>query len=111
MKLLKAILLTLAVGVLLDIALDLMSPDRVMNGIFVVVVGILLVGMLLVGYGTLVRNGWGVNLKPVSCPCCNSVMPRKREPKSQRQKLWGGWTCEKCGCEMDKWGRQITPSG
>ena len=24
-----------------------------------------------------------------------------------RQKLWGGYTCPKCACEMDKWGRRL----
>ena len=34
--------------------------------------------------------------------------PKVRRPESLKQALWGGGTCMKCGCEMDKWGRLIT---
>jgi hypothetical protein len=30
-----------------------------------------------------------------------------RKPKNRRQALWGGWTCEACGLEYDKWGRTV----
>ena len=30
-----------------------------------------------------------------------------RKPTSFRQAAWGGWTCSKCGCEIDKWGIEI----
>ena len=110
MKYLKSILLGFALCVLLDVVLDVIIPDRVMNVIFIVTASVLLLGILLVIYGTLVQNGWGINLKAVTCPCCNSAMPQVRKPKSLREALWGGGTCEKCGCEMDKWGRRIEPS-
>lgn len=73
----------------------------------VVTASVLLVGLLLVAYGTVARNRWGINLQPVSCPYCRSAVPPVRKPKSLREALWGGGTCEKCGCVMDKWGRQI----
>lgn len=54
------------------------------------------------------REGkWGINLSAVSCPRCNQPMPRFRKPANQRQALWGGWTCQHCGCEMDKYGIEI----
>ncbi len=109
MKFLKAILLTFAVGVLLDIALDVMIPDRMMNVIFVVTAAVLFLGLLLVAFGTVTKNRWGINLRPVNCPACGFPMPQVRQPNSLRQGLWGGGTCGKCGCEMDKWGRRITP--
>lgn len=68
---------------------------------------ILAVGLVLVIYGTVRKNTWGVNLKPVDCPRCDRPMPQTRKPKSVSQAMWGGWTCEQCGCEMDKWGRKI----
>jgi hypothetical protein len=34
-------------------------------------------------------------------------MPKVRKPKSRSQALWGGGNCGSCGCEMDKWGREI----
>ena len=34
-------------------------------------------------------------------------MPLVRTPTSIRQLMWGGWTCPKCGCEMDGTGVEI----
>ena len=42
------------------------------------------------------------------CPQCGLPRPQRRFPKSVRQFLWGGWTCEQCGCEVDSIGRKIT---
>jgi hypothetical protein len=54
------------------------------------------------------RTGeWGINLSKVHCPKCGDPMPRIRKPKNERQRLWGGWTCSKCGCEMDKYGVEV----
>jgi hypothetical protein len=52
---------------------------------------------------------WGLNFESVSCPRCKTEMKDyPRRPTSFRQMLWGGYTCSKCGCEMDKWGREIS---
>ena len=110
MKYAKAILVTIVVGVLLDILIDAMIPDRVTNVVFIVVASVVLLGILLVVVGTVRKNSWGINSEPVNCPACGSPMPQVRQPKSRRQALWGGWTCAKCGCETDKWGRLITPT-
>lgn len=42
------------------------------------------------------------------CPECEEPMPKVRKPANRRQMLWGGWTCPKCGCEMDRRGRKIS---
>ena len=65
--------------------------------------------VVLVIYGTVVRNRWGVNLSPVSCPRCMTRLPSLRDPRSIHQWMWGGWTCPVCGTGVDKWGREITP--
>ncbi len=65
------------------------------------------VGLVLVIYGTIRKNRWGINLEPVNCPRCKQPMPQVRKPMSLSQTLWGGGTCVRCGCEMDKWGREI----
>ena len=64
--------------------------------------------MVLVIFGTVVKNRWGINLDPVSCPRCNTLFPRIRQPQNIQQALWGGGTCAKCGAEVDKWGREVT---
>jgi hypothetical protein len=107
-KWLKSILICFALGVLLDILIDITIPNRVMNVIFLTTASVVLLGVLLVAYGTAVRNKWGINLQPVHCPRCHTAVPRVRKPKSRREALWGGATCDGCGCQMDKWGRQLT---
>jgi hypothetical protein len=50
---------------------------------------------------------FGINLDPVHCPNCGELQPASRKPANKREMLWGGWTCEKCGAKMDKYGKQI----
>jgi hypothetical protein len=114
MKYAKIILLSIAVGVLaglllvlLEILLDLI-PERGLNVVFVITMSLLVCGVLLVAFGTVTKNRWGINFTPVNCPTCGSPMPRVGRPESLKQTLWGGGICRKCGCEMDKWGRLIT---
>ena len=45
--------------------------------------------------------------KPKKCPECGEALPKYRKPKNHRQTLWGGWTCEEYGCEIDRTGRKI----
>ncbi len=88
--------------------LEFVIPDRVLNIAVVVVAALLLIGLMLVIYGTVVRNRWGINFQAVDCPRCHAPVPGVRQPKSRREMLFGGGTCDKCGCEMDKWGNPIT---
>jgi len=44
------------------------------------------------------------------CPECGFFVPLFRRPKSLRQALWGGWTCDQCGTEMDRRGRALYPA-
>jgi hypothetical protein len=73
----------------------------------VVLFGVLTAGMLLVVYGSIVKNRWGMNFNPVSCPRCKTELPSVRKPRTRNQALWGGWTCPSCGTEIDKWGREV----
>ena len=72
----------------------------------IITFGLLGIAVLLVMYGTIAKNRWGVNLDPVYCPRCNSRLPEIRTPQNLRQRFWGGSTCS-CGAEVDKWGREI----
>ncbi len=66
---------------------------------------------LLVVYGTIARNRWGINLDPIGvCPSCGVQVPTIRKPTSLHQALWGGNTCSACGTEWDKWGRIMVKS-
>jgi hypothetical protein len=74
--------------------------------------------LIVVGFGVLFYlsrkrppgQRWGLNLKRVNCPRCGTVMPLVRKPTSVEQATWGGWTCPSCGCEMDKYGKEIAKS-
>lgn len=63
--------------------------------------------VILVLNGTSVRNKWGINVRRPSCSRCKTPAPGARIPKSLRQLLWGGWTCQSCGAQVDKWGNEI----
>jgi len=51
---------------------------------------------------------WGFNIRQIPCPRCGTLMPRIRKPRTNRQALWGGWTCSSCGSEINKAGIDIT---
>ena len=42
----------------------------------------------------------------VICPRCGSLLPTVRIATSWSETLWGGWTCENCGCRVDRRGRE-----
>ncbi|HEX6881085.1 MAG TPA: hypothetical protein VF135_12020 [Terriglobales bacterium] len=86
-----------------------MTPSELLKNdpVFVITFVVLAVGMILVTLGTLTRNRWGINLDDVYCQHCHRKMPQNHTPMNLTQTLWGGGTCDSCGCEMDKWGREI----
>jgi ribosomal protein L37AE/L43A len=53
------------------------------------------------------QGNWGIPFKRATCPQCEMKSPFSRIPTSFRQAMWGGWSCSICGCEMDKWGKEI----
>jgi hypothetical protein len=80
--------------------------------VILLVIGAMCLGLpllfVLVLVGTARREGkMGINLKAVACSSCQAPAPRFRQPRGWRQMLWGGWTCEQCGTELDKWGRPV----
>lgn len=77
--------------------------------IFSILFILFLGGLCLVIRDSYRKEGrWGIDLKLIVCPRCGATAPAFRKPTSLRQFLWGGWTCNKCGCEIDKWGKEIT---
>jgi hypothetical protein len=102
------LVLSLMLFAVFDELFGLLIPDRVLNVAFAVLATGMLIGLVLVAYGTITRNRWGINFEQINCPQCHVPVPRVRKPKSRHEMLWGGWTCDKCGCEMDKWGNPIT---
>jgi len=75
--------------------------------LFILMFGLLGIGIVLVIWGTVAKNRWGINVDRVSCPRCNTPLPQVRKPQNLRQAMWGGGTCPSCGVEVDKWGREL----
>jgi hypothetical protein len=50
---------------------------------------------------------WGMSLSRKNCPRCGAPLPMFRKPASASEIMWGGWTCQRCGCKVDKYGREI----
>ncbi|MFV0531655.1 MAG: hypothetical protein ACK5MD_09515 [Flavobacteriales bacterium] len=77
-----------------------------------IIVGILIGLALFVSFAFIKKGSkfshLGINVNRVYCPKCNEKQPIIRKPKNQRQALYGGYTCKKCGTEMDKYGTEIT---
>ena len=53
------------------------------------------------------KSKWGMNLKRVYCPACQTKQPVIRLPKSESQLLWGGTTCPGCRANLDKYGNIV----
>ena len=75
-----------------------------------IISAVIIIGLIIYIVPKLVLKFWpetgkiGINHRVVSCPICNEPQPKTRVPKNRTQMLWGGWTCFKCGTEMDKYG-------
>ncbi|THD33283.1 hypothetical protein [uncultured Flavobacterium sp.] len=48
-----------------------------------------------------------LNFKKARCKNCGQMQNYFRIPKNWRQFLWGGYSCGKCGAELDKFGEII----
>jgi len=74
-----------------------------------VIGGVLGVGTLLVILGTIFKMQWGVNIvSQFECPRCHQTHGQIRTPRNLRQRQWGGFTCDRCGLEVDKWNRPLS---
>jgi hypothetical protein len=80
-------------------------------GASALIFGALAAGAVLVVRDTIRGRGmWGINFRmPTECPECAEPLAAVRVPTSFRQAMVGGWTCGYCGCEIDKWGKVISP--
>jgi hypothetical protein len=68
--------------------------------------GVLMIGLVLIIYGSIAKTDWGINFSPPkNCPKCNGKLQMVRVPKGGEEMLWGGFTCQGCGTKVDKWGR------
>jgi hypothetical protein len=74
--------------------------------LFALLVGGLFLKILI---DTINRKGeLGVNLRPLVCPRCGTKTELFRTPDLLKEPTWNGGACSNCGCEMDKWGNEIS---
>jgi len=72
-----------------------------------------LIGVGAVGSLAMLALGLGKPTGPGTggkCEVYGERMPLVRRPANRRQMLWGGWTCRKCGTELDRSGRKVETS-
>lgn len=89
---------------------DLFSPSVI--GAIAGVIGVLVASYLVRSKNLKFGEGskMGFNLSAdLKCPLCDEPFPALRRPKNFREMMWGGWTCGKCGAELDKWLKPIEP--
>ena len=56
--------------------------------------------------GGLAVAGWALLQSPKTCPECDTPLPKIRKPQNNHQRMWGGWTCSECNCEIDRKGQK-----
>jgi hypothetical protein len=70
-----------------------------------------IVGVIFVQKQSNTKGRWGIgSFGGTSCQRCGEKLPMIRKPTSSEETLWGGWTCPKCGCKVDKYGKERAPS-
>jgi ssDNA-binding Zn-finger/Zn-ribbon topoisomerase 1 len=69
-----------------------------LTGVIIIIVAIWLV------IASKNQSKYGINIKRVYCPVCNTKQPIIRMPRNGDQFLYGGTTCPKCDTNLDKYG-------
>jgi hypothetical protein len=72
-------------------------------GCIALAIAAVLVGFFVVRQSK-TKGRWGIGSLNPACPRCGTSMPAIRRPASIAGAMWGGWTCPKCGCKVDKYG-------
>jgi len=73
-------------------------------GLIVLVVALAAAALVFAARQSKEKGRWGIGKLSRACPRCGAKLPIIRKPASRDEMLWGGWTCPKCGCKVDKYG-------
>ena len=83
-----------------------MNDDTLLGIVFGSICGCGLFGAIgFLVIGTIFKLPFGINIGGADCAECGEKAPIVRAPNDLYEVLWGGWTCQNCGCRNDKWGR------
>ena len=86
------------------------SMEPVTSLVLIGAVAVLL-GFIFIRKQSQTKGKWGIgSFGGTSCPRCGERLPMIRKPTSSEEAMWGGWTCRKCGCKFDKYGKERAPS-
>ncbi len=76
------------------------------SGLYLLIFAAIGIACAVVIWQTMTRGRWGLGAFKANCPRCGTALPMMRKPASKDEALWGGWTCPKCGCKVDKYGKE-----
>ena len=51
--------------------------------------------------------GIAIGRKNIICPKCKTPFQLGTSKRNFHQIMWGGWTCQKCGSEIDRKGNLV----
>jgi len=68
---------------------------------------IMVAGAWFIWFQTKTKGRFGLGRVVSNCPRCGASLSFFRVPRSLREGLFGGYTCPKCGCKLDKYGREL----
>lgn len=66
--------------------------------------------MVLILWGTVSKNAWGLNLRKLVCPRCIHTVPRGAGLIGAWRFFAGRATCPNCHTLVNKWGREQMPN-
>jgi DNA-directed RNA polymerase subunit RPC12/RpoP len=103
----QAYLAIVGIGLFSVLVVLVMARKPSFEALIAGTVAVLVVAYPLIWLGR--KLGYPIG-QPVHCARCGTEQPAMRRPANARQALLGGYTCAKCGAELDARGRERQPS-
>lgn len=97
--------LVLMALVLVPAVFALLLLGRATHGITLIVLLVVAAIIPVVVIWLARRMGYPIG-QAILCSKCGTEQPMFRKPANRTQVLWGGYTCAKCGAELDARGRE-----
>lgn len=72
------------------------------------IAGAAMITVVAIVVGTVAAIAALAMLNRARCGKCGEPQPIIRKPQNERQAFWGGYTCRRCGTELDSSGAPIS---